>query len=189
MFTIGGVTGVLLGNSELDNIMHDSYFVTAHFHYVLSLGATIGLLAALVQCVQLVFGLALDDKLLRISVGLLLLGTNTLFWPMHITGMLGYPRRIAAAPDQYSSLGASSYAGCFLVFLAVLGILLAILLGGLAACNVRRDGNSWFDSTCQPAKPNHLGLGVASDTCLRDYTVSHTFSTDLATGSALVGCF
>jgi len=79
MFTLGGVTGLVLANSEIDMVMHDSYFVVAHFHYVLSLGAVFGFLCGLCVVYQLLFGVIATEHAMRLFVGLLLLGTNTVF--------------------------------------------------------------------------------------------------------------
>jgi len=79
MFVLGGVTGLVLANSEIDLIMHDSYFVVAHFHYVLSLGAVFGFMCGLCVVYQLVLGIVLGEHTMRLCVGLLLLGTNTVF--------------------------------------------------------------------------------------------------------------
>jgi heme/copper-type cytochrome/quinol oxidase subunit 1 len=111
MFTLGGVTGLVLANSELDIVLHDSYFVVAHFHYVLSLGATLGLLSAILQTYQQVLGTTLNDYQMRVMCGLLLCATNTVFWPMHATGLLGFPRRISDYTDQFVTYSTTSYLG------------------------------------------------------------------------------
>lgn len=79
MFVLGGVTGLVLANSEIDLVMHDSYFVVAHFHYVLSLGAVFGFLCGLCVVYQLVLGVVMAEHTMRLFVGMLVLGTNTVF--------------------------------------------------------------------------------------------------------------
>jgi len=79
MFVLGGVTGLVLANSEIDLVMHDSYFVVAHFHYVLSLGAVFGFLCGLCVVYQLVLGVVMAEHSMRLFCGLLVLGTNTVF--------------------------------------------------------------------------------------------------------------
>jgi heme/copper-type cytochrome/quinol oxidase subunit 1 len=79
MFVLGGVTGLVLANSEIDLVMHDSYFVVAHFHYVLSLGAVFGFLCGLCVVYQLVLGVVMAEHTMRLFCGLLVLGTNTVF--------------------------------------------------------------------------------------------------------------
>jgi len=139
MFTIGGCTGLILGNSELDLTLHDSYFVVGHFHYVLSLGASIGLICAVCACFQAMFGITSDDYLVRVACGLVLLATNTLFWPLHIAGILGFPRRVSDYPDQFVSYAATSYAGCCLTLLAICLIAVALLHCGMCVVSCRVD--------------------------------------------------
>jgi len=79
MFVLGGVTGLVLANSEIDLVMHDSYFVVAHFHYVLSLGAVFGFMCGLCVVYQLLLGVVMAEHTMRLFVGLLVLGTNTVF--------------------------------------------------------------------------------------------------------------
>lgn len=79
MFVLGGVTGLVLANSEIDMVMHDSYYVVAHFHYVLSLGAVFGFLCGLCMGYQLVVGGVLGELLMTVWIGVILICTNTVF--------------------------------------------------------------------------------------------------------------
>lgn len=185
MFTIGGCTGLVLGNSELDLTLHDSYFVVGHFHYVLSLGASIGLLCCLCSCYQALFGITTDDYMVRVTCGLLLLATNTLFWPMHLTGILGFPRRISDYPDQFISYSATSYAGCGLTVLAIIGIMLSLMICGMCVISCRVDNWSWLDM-CRLPTTKQFCSGYCTEGLMRDYSVCHTYCCELCGGSILV---
>jgi len=108
MFLLGGVTGLCLANSELDLSLHDTYYVVAHFHYVLSLGAVFGLLVGLVSTHELLLGYRLPAHLARVQVSTLLAGTTSVFWAMHISGAMGLPRRMPDAPDIYTHMTLST---------------------------------------------------------------------------------
>jgi cytochrome c oxidase subunit 1 len=179
MFTIGGCTGIILGNSELDLVLHDSYFVVGHFHYVLSLGASLGLLSCLVACYQALFGVSSDDYPIRIACGLLLLATNVLFWPMHIYGLLGYPRRISDYPDQFISYSATCYAGCAIVLLAILVLTICIMLSGMCVVSCRVSCWSWQDMCSLPTTSSSFANGFCTDGLMRDYTICHCYSVEL----------
>lgn len=94
MFTVGGVTGVILANAGLDIALHDTYFVVAHFHYVLSMGVVFGLFAAFYNWIDVIFSVKYSDVLGRLHFWLTFVGTNLTFFPMHLLGLAGMPRRI-----------------------------------------------------------------------------------------------
>jgi len=108
MFLLGGVTGLVLSNSELDLVLHDTYYVVAHFHYVLSLGAVFGLLVGMVSTHELLVGYRLSLYLSRIQLLVLVAGTSSVFWGMHLAGAMGLPRRMPDAPDVYMHMAVST---------------------------------------------------------------------------------
>ena len=111
MFTVGGVTGVVLANGGIDTYMQDTYYVVAHFHYVLSLGAVFSLFAGFYYWFGKMSGRQYNEFLGQVHFWLFFLGVNVLFFPMHFLGLDGMPRRIPDYPDAYAYWNhiASSY--------------------------------------------------------------------------------
>ena len=102
LFTFGGFTGMMLANNTIDLLFHDTYFVVAHFHYVLSLGAVFGIFAGFYHWLGFFSGRSYDKILGQFHFYLIFLGSNLTFLPMHWLGIAGMPRRIPDYPDMYS---------------------------------------------------------------------------------------
>ena len=141
LFTVGGVTGVVLANAGVDVSLQDTYYVVAHFHYVLSLGAVFTIFAGFYFWFPKMTGYMYSEFLGKLHFWITFVGVNLAFFPMHFLGLQGMPRRYADYPDAFAGWNFVSSIGAFIAGLGVL-VFLAMLVQAFVA--KRRAGdNPW----------------------------------------------
>ena len=141
LFTVGGVTGVVLSNAGIDYALHATYYVVAHFHYVLSLGAVFAIFAGFYYWFEKMWGVKYNEVLGAIHFWLMFVGVNVIFFPQHFLGLQGMPRRYVDYPEAFTYWNRISSYG-YLIMLAGMFVFFALL----AEAAIRRrkaEANPW----------------------------------------------
>ncbi|WP_323762127.1 cytochrome c oxidase subunit I [Maricaulis sp.] len=141
LFTVGGVTGVVLANAGVDQALHDTYYVVAHFHYVLSLGAVFAIFAGWYYWFEKIFGVKYNSFLARAQFFFFFIGANVIFFPQHFLGLQGMPRRYVDYPDNFEFWNSVSSWG-YVIMLVGMVLFFAVLVDAIVR---RRKGeaNPW----------------------------------------------
>src|SRR3974390_1764969 len=159
LFTIGGVTGVVLANAGVDRVLQDTYYVVAHFHYVLSLGAVFAIFAGWYYWFPKISGYMHNETIGKAHFWFTFIGVNLVFFPQHFLGLSGMPRRYVDYPDAFagfnyiSSIG--SYISGFGVLIFIYGVIHAFLRQQQAANNPGGAGATTLEWTLPSPPPFH----------------------------------
>jgi len=159
MFTVGGVTGVVLANAGIDTIMHDTYYVVAHFHYVLSLGAVFSLFAGWYYWFGKMWGRQYNELLGQLHFWIFFIGVNVLFFPMHFLGLDGFQRRVPDFADAFADWNRIATWGYVIMAVGMVfffvNIVWSLLFGKKAPDNPWGEGATTLEWTLSSPPPFH----------------------------------
>jgi cytochrome c oxidase subunit 1 len=159
LFTIGGVTGVVLANAGVDMALHNTYYVIAHFHYVLSLGSVYGIFAGFYYWFGKMSGRQYNETFGKIHFWTFFIGVNLTFFPMHFLGLAGMPRRISDYPDAFAGWNMVSSIGAFISFASTLFFVFiffhTLLRGQRVPANPWGQGATTLEWTLSSPPPFH----------------------------------
>jgi cytochrome c oxidase subunit I len=160
LFTVGGVTGVMLANAGVDRYMHNTYYVVAHFHYVLSLGAVFAIFGGWYFWFPKMSGYMYDETIGKIHFWMTFIGANVLFFPQHFLGLAGMPRHYADYPEAFSFWNRISSFGSYITAAATLvfffGVYKAYFVNRQkAAANPWGEGATTLEWTLPSPPPFH----------------------------------
>ena len=159
LFTVGGVTGVQLANAGLDRPLQDTYFVVAHFHYVLSLGAVFAIFGGWYYWFPKMYGYMYNSMIARTHFWVTFIGVNLIFFPMHFLGLQGMPRRYIDYPDAFAGWNMVSSIGSYIAFAGVIiflyGVWEAFQKKRVAADNPWGEGATTLEWQLSSPPPYH----------------------------------
>jgi len=159
LFTVGGVTGVQLANAGLDRALHDTYYVVAHFHYVLSLGAVFAIFAAWYYWFPKMFGYMYSPFIASAHFWVTFIGVNLVFFPQHFLGLAGMPRRYIDYPDAFAGWNYVSSVGSYIsavgVIIFLIGVFEAFAKKRVAGDNPWGEGATTLEWQLSSPPPYH----------------------------------
>src|SRR5487761_1137746 len=159
LFTVGGVTGVVLANAGVDHYLHNTYYVVAHFHYVLSLGAVFGLFAGFYYWIGKMSGRQYNEVFGKIHFWTTFIGVNLTFFPMHFLGLAGMPRRISDYPAAFAGWNMVASIGSFISFASTLFFVFVVFhtlfAGRKVGANYWGEGATTLEWTLPSPPPFH----------------------------------
>ncbi len=175
MFTIGGLSGIVLANASLDIAFHDTYYVVAHFHYVLSMGAVYGIFSGWYYWTYKMLGLTYNKFLAKLQFWVFFIGVNVTFFPQHFLGLQGMPRRISDYPDSYAGWNLISSIGSFISLSSTFIFILILYLQLVYGQSISR--NPWKEIKFYTDILRHLILRVSDslEWNLNSPPMSHPF--------------
>src|SRR5512139_3648912 len=159
LFTIGGVTGVVLANAGVDRVLQDTYYVVAHFHYVLSLGAVFAIFGGWYYWFPKISGYMYNETIGKLHFWITFVGVNLIFFPQHFLGLSGMPRRTVDYPDAFHGWNEISSYGSYIAAVGLviffIGVAEAFMKKRVAAANPWGEGATTLEWTLSSPPPFH----------------------------------